>query len=156
MKRWLAEISWRWYFWICPNNSKGQEEEHSCNRDHPNWYLRHLINHSINIISTSQMLEAPATTATTAPTSSQHHRGQTNWEHRSSINDSTNQQATTTTTPTLLTKIFCITFIQKINKEEVKLKRKLSQKLIESSVSSPSTPGASSRKYNHLYLQVNS
>ena len=66
MKRWLAEISWRWYFWICPNNSKGQEEEHSCNRDHPNWYLRHLINDSINIISTSQMLEAPATTAPTA------------------------------------------------------------------------------------------
>ena len=65
MKRWLAEISWRWYFWICPNNSKGQEEEHSCNRDHPNWYLRHIID-SINIISTSQMLEAPATTAPTA------------------------------------------------------------------------------------------
>ena len=88
-----------------PTTQRGQEEEHSCNRDHPNWYLWHLINDSINIISTSQMLEAPATTATTAPTSSQHHRGQINWEHRSSINDSTNQQATTTTTLTLLMKV---------------------------------------------------
>ena len=49
-----------------PTTQRGQEEEHSCNRDHPNWYLRHLINDSINIISTSQMLEAPATTAPTA------------------------------------------------------------------------------------------
>ena len=49
-----------------PTTQRGQEEEHSCNRDHPNWYLRHLIHNSINIISTSQILEAPATTAPTA------------------------------------------------------------------------------------------
>ena len=48
--------------------------------------------------------------------------------------------------------IIWITITQKINKE-VKLKRKLSQKLIESSVTSPSTPGASSRKY-FSYLRL--
>ena len=110
MKRWLAEISWRWYFWICPNNPKCQEEEQSCNRDHTNWYLRSIINDSINIISTSQRFKALSTNSsnsrrnrksawteantisrtedqgTTVSTSSQHHSGQ----HPSIINDSIN------------------------------------------------------------------
>ena len=43
--------------------------------------------------------------------------------------------------------IIWIIVTQKINKEEVKLKRKLYQKLVESSVSPSPNLGASSRKY---------
>ena len=66
MKRWPAEISWRWYFWICPTNPKCQEEEQSCNRDHINEYLWSIINVSINIIAASQRFGASSTTAATA------------------------------------------------------------------------------------------